>query len=190
MAKNTTTNKNTANKSAPKASALDWNAEAGKVVQAAKEKGGSRGDLLGKIGSLLTAQTPQAEFLRTRCGEAGAQAIIEQPRNVLAKLPKLATCITAGTQWCSLAGLEPSGVRKEDASVVVALNALGAGNDRQKNVIAEAMKRYTGGANAQMGASLEALTFAGIVERAPGSARNASYRIVDKAKADALMPTS
>lgn len=190
MAKNTNANKNTAPKASAKSPSLDWDAEGKRIEQAAKEKGGSRGDLLGRIAGIVTQQTPQAAFIRERCGDAGAQALIEQNRNVLAKIPKLATCITAGTQWCSIAGVDPANVRKEDASVAVALASLGGGSERQKSVIADASKRYTGGANAQMGAALEALVFCGVVARAPGSARNASYSIVDPQAASALMPSS
>ena len=189
MAKNTNTTK-TARAAAPKASALDWTKEGATIEQAAREKGGSRGDLLGKIGKLVQTEGAGADLIRARCGEAGARLLIDQPRNVLAKLPRLATCIAAGTSYCSVEGLAPTGIRKEDASVPVALRSLGAGNERQKAVIADAAGRYAGGANAQMGAALEALVFFGIADREPGSARNATYKLADKAAADKLMPTA
>lgn len=181
--------KNNGNKAQAQAS-LDWNAEAAKAQAAAKEKAGSRGDQLAKVGGLLTADTPAAATLRGALGEAGAQVLIDCPRNVLAKLPKLAACIAAGTSWCTAAGMSEAGRRKEDASVVVALAGLGAGTERQKAVVASAMHRYPGGANAQMPAALDALCLFGIVARKDNAgARNAEYVLADEARAAKLMPT-
>lgn len=172
----------------PKPAALDWSAESARMEASAKEKGGSRGDALGRVAKFIGSDSPAAALLRSAAGEAGAQAFIDAPRNVLAKLPKLAQHIAAGTPWCSLEGMTDKGSRKEDASVPVALGGLGAGDERQKGIIAQAMKRYPGGANAQMPAALDACAFFGIVERKPGSARNAEYTIADRARADALIP--
>lgn len=182
-----TASKATTNKAAPKAQAVDWNAESARAIASAKEKPGSRGDALGKVAQFVAGDTAGAALLRERCGEAGAQPLIDAPRNVLAKITKLANLMATGQPWCSLEGLQPEARRKEDASVAVALGSLGAGNDRQKAVIAEAQARYPGGANAQMPASLDACVIMGIVAR-DGSARNASYRLIDKAAADKLIP--
>lgn len=169
---------------------VDWNAESARIDAAAKSKGGSWGDQVKRAGDAAAANTPAGELLRKACGDAGAQALIEQSRNVLAKLPRLAQCIAAGTPWCSAAGMSTDGRRKEDASVVVALAGLGAGNSRQKEVVAHAAARYPGGANAQMPAALEALAFFGIVRRKEGGKRNADYELRDSKRAEKLMPVS
>lgn len=169
---------------------LDWNAESARIETAAKSKGGSWGDQVQRAGKAAADNTPAGELLRKACGDAGAQALIEQSRNVLAKLPRLAQCIAAGTPWCSAAGMGADGRRKEDASVVVALAGLGAGNSRQKEVVAHAHSRYPGGANAQMPAALEALAFFGIVKRKEGGKRNADYELRDSKRAEKLMPVS
>ena len=171
-----------------KGASLDWNAEGARMETAAKEKAGSRGNALDKCRQFIATDTPAAKLLRDAAGDAGAQAFIEQPRNVLAKLPRLAVHVAQGTPWCSMSALGPEGRRKEDASVVVALAGLGAGNTRQKENVAQALGRYPGGANAQMPAALEALAFVGIVERVPGSKRNADYKLIDAARAEKLMP--
>lgn len=185
MSKSKTSNKPAR---ATQATSLDWNAEGARIEAAAKEKAGSRGDALQRVGRFLAGDSAAAGLLRAACGDAGAQAVIEQPRNVLAKLPRLAACIAASTPWCSAAGLLPENRRKEDASVVIALAGLGAGNARQKENVAAALHRYPGGANAQMPAALEALAFVGIVERKVGGKRNAEYAIADQKRADALLP--
>lgn len=87
---------------------------------------------------------------------------------MLAKLPRLATCIASQQPWCSAAALDPSATRKEDASVAIALIHLGAGNARQKMIVAEAQARYRGGASAQMPAALDACCILGVIERKPG----------------------
>lgn len=168
---------------------VDWNEQAAKIEAAAKDKAGSRGDALARVGRFVVQDTPAAAVLREACGDAGAQRIIECSRNVLAKLPKLADKIAAGTEWCTADECLPANRRSADASVAVALLALGAGNDRQKAVVAHAMDRYPGGANAQMPAALDALAVFGIVKRADSStARNAGYVLVDEARAAKLMP--
>lgn len=189
MAKtNKTPNAKPATTNAP-APALDWNKETATLIAAGKEKGGSRGDQLGRVAKFLAGEGPAVDFLRQAAGERGAQAFIQQPRNVLAKLERLAKCVVSGQAWCSLAGMSEDGKRKEDASVVIALGSLGAGDERQKAIVAAASKRYPGGANAQMPAALDACAFVGIVARKDtATARNAEYTIVDKAKADALIP--
>jgi hypothetical protein len=176
------------NQTNQKPATIDWNAEAKIAEKAAKEKGGSRGDMLQRCMKSVMGESPAGKLLRESAGAAGAQAFIESPRNVLAKLPKLAGCIAAGTAWCSESALLPENRRKEDASVAVALVAHGAGNSRQKEIVAHALTRYPGGANAQMPAAMEALAFFGIVARKAGGKRNADYEIVDRARADALIP--
>lgn len=170
------------------AAALDWNKEAARMEASAKEKGGSRGDALGRIAKGITADTPAAALMRQHAGEAGAQAFIDCPRNVLAKLPKLAGRIASKQPWCSLEALTEAGRRKEDASVAVALGGLGAGDERQKGIIAQAIKRYPGGANAQMPAALDACAFFGIVARKQEGGRNAEYTIADAKRAALLIP--
>lgn len=173
---------------------LDWNTETEKMQQAAKEKPGSRGDWLGKVAGIMSTESPASLILReaaSRTGENrvyGAQAVIELSRNVLSKLPKLAQCVASGTAYCSHDALSKS--RTEDASVPVALTALGAGNVRQKAIVADASGRYAGGGNAQMPAALGALEFFGIVQRKQvgEGVRNAEYEIIDTARADALLP--
>ncbi len=190
MAKKTTTARKNATAAAV-AVALDWNAEVASMEAAAKEKGErspSRGDALGRVAKFIAGDDAAALLLREAAGEAGAQTFIDAPRNVLAKLPKLARCLAAGQPWCSRAGLDPSATRKEDASVAVALGSLGAGDDRQKAIIASALKRYPGGANAQMPAALDACAIMGIVERKPGGPRSCEYAIVDAARANSLIP--
>lgn len=169
---------------------VDWQAEAHRAVQAAKDKPGSRGNLLAKVAGILLDPSPKGDVLRAGCGEAGAQRIIEAPRNVLAKLDKLCSKVAAGTPWCTAADLLPENRRQADASIAIALGAHGAGNERQKAIVAHAMGRYPGGANAQMPAAMDALRVVGIVAKADGSgARNASYVIVDQARAARLIPT-
>jgi len=189
---------NTSAKSANVASVINWEIESKKIVAFAKANGGSRGDAVARVGAMLTGESKASELLRKACGEAGAQAIISQPRNVLHKLPKLAQCIVSGTSWCSLDGLKPESKRKEDASVAVTLAPYlrdGAeASSRQKAVIAECLNRYTqGGAGAQMPASLEALAFFGIMVReqsADGAKRNAEYKLKNRKLALALMPVA
>lgn len=166
----------------------DWNREAARIEAAAKEKAGSRGDALAKAGKAAAADTPAGKLIREACGDAGGQALIEQPRNVLVKIPRLAVHIASGEPWCSAAGLLPDARRKEDASVPVALVNLGAGEARQKANVQAALARYPGGANAQMPAALEALAFMGVVERKPGGKRNAEYAIKRPAVANKLIP--
>jgi hypothetical protein len=174
---------------AGKASSVDFAQIAADVTAAAKDKPGSRGNQLQRVGKFLAGGGKGVQTMREALGDEGAARIVALPRNVLAKLPKLAECIESGTEWCSLAGFDVSGSRKEDASVAVALAGLGAGTERQKAVVAAASARYPGGANAQMPAALDALCFFRIVQRPLNqSARNAEYVIVDKARADALMP--
>lgn len=170
--------------------ALDWNKEVARMDSSAKDKGGSRGDALGRVAKFIGQDTPASALLRSAAGDAGAQAFIDQPRNVLAKLPKLATCIASKQPWCSAAGLSPDNRRKEDASVAIALGSLGAGDERQKGIVAAALTRYPGGANAQMPAALEACALMGIVERKPGGPRNAEYAIADSKRAALLIPQS
>ena len=174
---------------------INWANEAKKLTAFAKSNGGSRGDAVMKVSNFLQTDGKANELLRNACGRQGAQAIIEQNRNVLSKLPKLAVCIVSGSSWCSLDGLKPENRRKEDASVAVALATLLATDaeptQRQKGVIADALKRYTqGGAGAQMPASLEALAFLGVVERIADTVgkRNAEYKIKNKKQAIALFP--
>jgi hypothetical protein len=190
MSKNTNKNKPAPVAAAARAS-LDWNAEVGMMEAAAKQKAGSRGNALHAVSKLVAQDAPTAAFLRECAGAAGAQAFIEQPRNVLVKLGKLAGCIVSGNPWCSAADVLPENRRKADASVVVALVGLGAGSTRQRDNVAAAMTRYPGGANAQMPAALEALRFCGVVARKEGgSKRNADYELADKARADKLLPTA
>lgn len=170
--------------------ARNWEKEAARIEAAAKEKPGSRGDALMRAGKAAAQDTPAGKLIREACGDAGAQALIEQPRNVLAKIPTLATHIAAGTPWCSRAGLDPANRRKEDASVPVALAGLMNGEERQKANVAAALGRYPGGANAQMPAALEALAFMGVVERKPGNKRNAEYVIRKPAVANKLIPSA
>lgn len=171
------------------AGALDWNEQAQAIAQAAKDKPGSRGDQLQKVGAYIAGDHSGARIMREACGDEGAARIIALPRNVLAKLNKLAGCIASGESWCTLEGMTKAGSRKEDASIVVALAGLGAGTERQKAVVAAAGERYPGGANAQMPAALDALCFFRIVERpTTGSTRNAEYVVRDAARAQALMP--
>lgn len=172
--------------------ALDWSKEAATMMQAAKEKGGSRGDQLGKVAQFISVETPASLLIRAAASKPapainGAQAIIELSRNVLAKLPKLAGRLADGQPFCSLDQLTER--RTGDASVAVAIGSLGAGDERQKAVVASAASRYPAGGNAQMPAALEALRFMGIIERKEtGSVRNAEYVIVDKDAADKLIP--
>ena len=175
---------------APSAAALDWGKETARMEASAKEKGGTRGDQLGKVAKFIAGDSAASQLLRNAAGERGAQAFIDAPRNVLAKLPKLAACVVAGEPWCSRAGLDPANKRKEDASVAVALGSLGAGDDRQKAIVAAALARYPGGANAQMPAALDACAFVGIVERKQGSTRNAEYAIKDAKRAAKLIPAA
>lgn len=172
---------------------LDWASEVARIKADAKAKGGSRGDVAGKVADYMAGDTPAASFLRERCGDAGGQAIIEQPRNVLGKLIKLAGCVVSGAAWCSFSGLQPEGRRKEDASVAVAASHLladdASASPRQKEVIAYAVTRYPGGKEAQMAASLEALAFCGLVER-KGGARNAEYSVKDAKRLHKLIPTN
>lgn len=198
MAKNVknTTAKNTASKGQDNAARveLDWNAECNLIAQAAKEKEGSRGNLLGKLATLLAGQSPAAMVLREAASLPapainGAQAFIQQPRNVLDKLPKIARALADGTPYCAFDALETS--RAGDASVPVALGALGAGDARQKAIVAAVAHRYKGGGNAQMPAALEGLRFFGIVRKIDtGSVRNAQYEIADAVRAESLMPKS
>lgn len=174
---------------APSAAALDWGKETARMEASAKEKGGTRGDQLGKIAKFVASEQPASILLRNAAGERGAQAFIDAPRNVLAKLQKLAECVVNGTPWCSREALDPANKRSADASVAVALHSLGAGDERQKQVVAAAMARYPGGANAQMPAALDACAFVGIVERKQGgSTRNAEYSIKNRKLADKLLP--
>lgn len=172
-------------------SAINWAEETASMRDAAKNKfPGSRGDQLGRIADFLDKHDDAgAALLRERAASTGAAIFIESPRNVLAKLPRLATCIAAQRPWCSVDALDPSNTRKEDASVAVALIALGAGNARQKAIVAEATSRYKGGASAQMPAALDACCIMGIVERQQGGPRNAEYVIVDAERAAALIPS-
>ncbi len=191
MAKKTTTaSKNTT--TTANAVQLDWNAECQLIQQAAKEKEGSRGNLLGKLATVLASGSPVAMVLREAASLPapainGAQAFIQQPRNVLDKLPKIARALADGAPYCPYDALETS--RAGDASVPVALGALGAGDARQKAIVAAVAHRYKGGGNAQMPAALEGLRFFGIVGRKEtGSVRNAEYEILDSVRAEALMP--
>lgn len=190
MAKKTTTTKNTT--AHTDRVELDWNAECTTIAQAAKEKAGSRGNLLGKMATLLASGSPIAQVLREAASLPapainGAQAFIQQPRNVLDKLPKIARALADGTPYCAHDALDVS--RAGDASVPVALGALGAGDARQKQIVAAVSHRYKGGGNAQMPAALGGLEFFGIVKRKEtGSVRNAEYEIIDQVRADALMP--
>ncbi len=205
MAKTTNT---TARKSAPKAAPkgqdntttasrveLDWNAECNLIAQAAKEKPGSRGNMLGKLAVTLASGSPAAMVMREAASLTegnrvyGAQAFIQQPRNVLDKLPKIAGALAAGKAYCDHSALGAEGVRTADASVPVALVALGAGDARQKAIVAAVSDRYKGGGNAQMPAALGGLEFFGIVKRLnPEAARNAEYAIIDEARASSLIP--
>lgn len=193
MAKKTTTASKNATTTA-NAVQLDWNAECQLIQQAAKEKEGSRGNLLGKLATLLAGQSPAAMVLREAASLPapainGAQAFIQQPRNVLDKLPKIAGALAAGKAYCDHSALGAEGARTADASVPVALVALGAGDARQKQIVAAVSHRYKGGGNAQMPAALGGLEFFGIVERIDtGSKRNAEYKIVDEARANSLIP--
>lgn len=172
------------------AASLDWTQETARMEAAAKEKGGSRGDALAKVAKAITADTPAAALMRKAAGDAGAQAFIEQPRNVLAKLQPLADCISGKRPWCDAKDLDKANARQKDASVAVALVGLGAGTERQKSVVASAINRYPGGANAQMPAALEALAFFGIVKRLPGGQRNAEYVVADEKRAALLIPSA
>jgi len=125
---------------APKAGALDWNAEAASVHAFAKQQGGSRGDYAAKVAEVAKSDTPAGELIRKHAGERGAAAITELPRNVLAKLPKLAGCIASKAPWCSAGAVGPEGRRKEDASVVVALAPMlkaGAEASQRQNICVE-----------------------------------------------------
>lgn len=173
-----------------RAAKINWPDEVATMNTAAKDKfAGSRGDALGKVATYIADdKSPGALLLRAAAAQTGAQLFIDSPRNVLAKLPKLATCIAAAQPWCSVSALLPENKRKEDASVAIALVGLGAGNARQKAIVAEASKRYPGGANAQMPAALDACVILGIVERKAGGPRNAEYVIADEVRASKLIP--
>lgn len=171
---------------------LDWNAECATIQQAAKEKEGSRGNLLGKLAVTLASGSPTAQVLRAAASLPapainGAQAFIQQPRNVLDKLTKIARALADGTPYCAHDALDVS--RAGDASVPVALVALGAGDARQKQIVAAVSHRYKGGGNAQMPAALEGLRFFGIVNKLEtGSVRNSQYEIADSVRAESLIP--
>lgn len=174
---------------APAVAQLDWSAEAARIADVAKATPGSKGNELQKVARYIAGSSEGVELMRAAAGQAGAAAILPLSRNVLSKLPKLAAKLATGQPWCSLAGLADTGSKKEDASVAFALGTLGAGDSRQKSIIASAVKRYPGGATAQMPAALEAARFFGIVKRADNAtARNADYVIVDSAACDALIP--
>lgn len=177
---------------AQQTSNIDWATETAHMRETTKSKfPGSRGDQLGKVADFLDKPDDAgAALLRERAAATGSALFIESPRNVLAKLPRLAQCIAAKQPWCSAAALDPSNTRKEDASVAVALVALGAGNARQKAIVAEATKRYKGGASAQMPAALDACVIMGVVERKTGGPRNAEYVITDETAAGLLIPQS
>jgi hypothetical protein len=180
---------NKTNKSNARAgTSLDWNAEAETIMQKARETAGSKGDQLQRVAKLLVQDGPVSSVLREAAGDAGAAAFTSASRNVLAKLPKLATCIANGQPWCSREGLDPSARRKEDASVALALGLLGAGNERQKALVASAMERYPGGANAQMPAAMDACAFVGLIGKPDGNGRNCTYVIKDEARCAALIP--
>lgn len=188
MTKKKTDNKKT---EAAAVAQIDWAAETAAMRDAAKNKyPGSRGDQLGKVADFLDKTDPGSLLLRERAASVGAAIFIESPRNVLAKLPRLATCIASQQPWCSAAALDPSATRKEDASVAIALIHLGAGNARQKMIVAEAQARYRGGASAQMPAALDACCILGVIERKPGGPRNAEYIITDEAVASRLIPSA
>lgn len=171
---------------------VNWPQEIERMEASAKQKGGSRGDALHKVAKVIGGDDAGAALLRERAGDAGAQAFIEQPRNVLHKLPKLARCIAAGTEWCDAHALSVEGRRTADASVAASIAAIintDGMTERQKGIIAACNARYPGGANAQMPASMEALAFFGIVKRADGAGkRNVPYIIVDEKAARALLP--
>lgn len=176
----------------PQLVSLDWNAETATMLAAAKEKPGSRGDQLGKVARFIATETPASLVLRAAASKPapainGAQSIIELSRNVLSKLEKLAHRIADGQPYCSADVLKES--KTGDASVPVALAALGAGDERQKAIVAAASARYPQGGNAQMPAALGALAFMGIVaKKETGSSRNAEYVIVDQERANKLIP--
>lgn len=199
MSKNTankaSANKASANKAnettttTPAVAQLDWTAESARIAEVAKTTPGSKGNELQKIARYLGGTSDGVELMRAACGQAGAAAILPLSRNVLSKLPKLAAKLAVGAPWCSLAGLADTGSKKEDASVAFALGTLGAGDSRQKSIIASAVKRYPGGATAQMPAALEAARFFGIIKRADNAtARNADYVIVDAEACAKLIP--
>lgn len=176
----------------PASITLDWNAETATMLAAAKEKPGSRGDQLGKVARFVASETPASLVLRAAASRPapavnGAQAFIELSRNVLSKLEKLAHRVADGQPYCDANVLKES--KTGDASVPVALGALGAGDERQKAIVAAASARYPQGGNAQMPAALGALEFMGIVKRKEtGSSRNAEYVIVDQERANKLIP--
>ena len=157
------------------------------MENAAKEKGGSRGDQLGKIAKIVAGDGDLSSLMRERAGAKGAQAFIELPRNCLAKLERLGRRVLDGQPYCSLEELTKS--KTGDASVAVALGSLGAGDERQKNIVAAALTRYPGGGNAQMPAALDACRFYGIVDKKEtGSVRNAEYMITNPDLASRLIP--
>lgn len=176
----------------PASVTLDWQAETATMLAAAKEKPGSRGDQLGKVARFVASESPASMILRAAASKPapainGAQAFIELSRNVLSKLEKLAGRVADGQPYCDANVLKES--KTGDASVPVALAALGAGDERQKAIVAAASARYPQGGNAQMPAALGALEFLGIVKRKEtGSVRNAEYVIVDQERANKLIP--
>lgn len=175
---------------------LDWNAERAILAAHAKTTAtGSMATQIARVATYMGTDKPGVAVLQGWCGQEGARAVINSNRNALAKLPRLADKVAEGMPWSVLSAEEVASRRAVDASLAsVGRYILGQQDGAQfsKKDAEDALKasgRYIGGAGAQTGAAMDALTFAGIITREAASGNGGRYKLAQRTTLAALVPS-
>lgn len=174
---------------------VDWDTECAIIREHAKSTAtGSKARLLAKAGEYLAGKAPGVPLFRSWCGQDGARAVIGANRNALAKIERLADKVATGLPWHVLSAEDVAARRSVDASVNVAgrfILSQQAGGMFSKKDVRDALlasKRYEGGADAQAGAAVDALNFAGIIQREAAGGNGGRYTLVQRDVLVKLIP--
>lgn len=175
--------------------ALDWATERAILEAHAKQTAtGSMAVQVARVAAYMGTGKPGVPVLQGWCGQEGARAVINSNRNALAKLPRLADKVAEGQAWSVPSAEEVASRRAVDASLACVgrfVLGLADGSQFAKKDAEAAVKvsgRYVGGAGAQVGASMDALTFAGILTREAASGNGGRYKLADRKALAALVP--
>ena len=169
---------------------LDWSTERAILEAHAKTTAtGSMAQQIARVAAYMGTGKPGVGLLQSWCGQEGARAVINSNRNALAKLPRLADKVAEGMPWASLSAEEVAARRAVDASLACVARVFLSAQDgamlakKDAEAAVKLSGRYVGGAGAQVGASVDALTFAGILTREAASGNGGRYKL---AKRDTL----
>ncbi len=184
-----------ANTNAAQVASVDWTQERAILEAHAKTTAtGSMAAQIARVAAYMGTSKPGVPFLQAWCGQDGARAVIGSNRNALAKLPRLADKVAEGMPWSVPSAEEVAARRAVDASLACVGRFILSQQDGaqfSKKDAEDSLKasgRYVGGAGAQTGAAMDALTFAGILTREAASGNGGRYKLSDRATLAALVP--